>query len=193
MTMKTLKILTSVLFAICAPACAMSTAGDVVESSPSDEMTLGEIPASQATTSASMIASWRISMAGEDYVTRGLDARGNTVNELRLQITRTQAGIVDVTLRDQISGGVLQIDNTGAIVVNTLPTDAKSVRLFVQAQEDLDAFRRSSQKPGSRAPLKMDCALWVVGIFAAAAGAGAGCLPCAAGVIVLVGAAALDC
>ena len=179
-------------------ACSGSTGAGEDEPSlaaQQQEVRIADIPAALTTTTETRVTRWSISKAGGEYVTRGLDAQGSVVSELHMQVLAAQGGGADVVLHDAATGGALHIDSKGNIVANTLPNDATSLVAFQHAHEDIDTFRGVTQSVDSNATayMRSDCALWILGAFGSAIGAGAGCLPCAAGVVAFTGAAILDC
>jgi len=172
-------ILLSMTLALATQACATDPTPTRV-----DESDLVDVPATQATTAATNIISWHFGVVDDDYISRGLDKNGGIVSELHLRLSSGDGGL---TLRDSRTNGLLRLDGTGAIIINTLPRDTQYEQMYEHARADFDAYRKSAESA------KFDCAVWIVAIFAGSIGAGAGCLPCAAGVIAAVGAAALDC
>ena len=59
---------------------------DSAQVAPAAEVTLADVPATPETAAATGIALWRVSKAGGEFVTRGLDANGASLFETHLQL-----------------------------------------------------------------------------------------------------------
>jgi hypothetical protein len=142
------------------------------------ELGIADIAAAPETTTATGVTRWRVSKADGVFVTRGIDAKGATLLETRLQLHFTGGTATGFTLTDAASGRYVEADEQG-VVANTLLGDDRTTQLMSRANIDFMAEHDAMVLHPTAQPYAMAvCAAGVIllagGAFACGMGGPAG-------------------